>query len=82
MCRLKFVRGKQKEFLENVIRAHFGNQAVFARGFGVKRKTVNDWLKEKNLLPKSVFERICSKFPECNYFEALSLKNCLKTGAG
>jgi len=67
--RLKFQKGKQRELLESVIRNEFKHLKDFVEFVGYSRKNVFGWRKEKILLPKSIFKKICKAFPEYNHFE-------------
>ncbi len=66
--RLRFQKGKQKEFLEKVIWEEFKLLNKFVQFIGFSRRNVFDWRKEKLLLPKNVFERICISFPKYRNF--------------
>lgn len=68
--RLKFLEGKQKELLEKVIQKEFDSQSAFAKFIGVKGTTVRDWLKEKNNIPKSTFDKITVVRPQYNHFSS------------
>ncbi len=67
--RLRFVKGKQKEFLEEVIKNHFGTQAALGRFLETPKNTVKGWIHEKSNLPKSVFQQLIKLYPSYNYFE-------------
>jgi len=82
-CRLRFVEGKQKEFLNVIIQGCFGSQAAVSRFLGVSKTTVRHWVHGKNTLPKSAFERICNAFPEYKEFECFILEELpINWGAG
>lgn len=67
--RLRFQRGKQREFLEAVIQNHFGTQAALARFLEVHKHTVKGWLHEENNMPKSAFQKIITFYPVQKHFE-------------
>lgn len=62
--RLRFQKGKQKEFLEAVIKNHFRSQAALGRFLGFDRHTIRGWLIEKSNLSKSVFQKIVASYPQ------------------
>ena len=66
--RLKFKKGKQKEFLKNIIQ-EFGSQRKLAEFIGVSKTTVRDYLTERSNIPKSFFLKITRDFPELKIFE-------------
>ena len=72
--RLRFVEGKQKEFLEEVIREEFGSVKKFVEFIGFSRSGVFVWRTERNLLPKGIFQRICTRFPKYRAFESFILE--------
>ncbi len=67
--RLRFQEGKQREFLETVARNEFGSHKEFAQYVGFERHSVLEWRKEKYLLPSSVLDKICARFPEYEKFK-------------
>ena len=67
--RLKFVNGKQKEFLAAVIKDHFGSQAALARFLGFHKRAVCGWIAEENNIPKSTFQKIEQLYPEYKSYE-------------
>jgi len=67
--RLCFVKGKQKEFLEEVIKNHFGTQAALGRFLETPKNTIKGWIYEQSNLPKSVFLQLIHLYPSCSFFE-------------
>jgi len=67
--RLRFVEGKQREFLGEVIRNHFSTQAALGRFLGFHKQTIRGWLIEKSNLPKSVFQQLIQLYPSYSCFE-------------
>lgn len=67
--RLKFEKGKQKEFLETVIKEQFGSQAGLGSFLGCGKRTVCGWRTEKNNIPKSVFQKLIESYPQYKKFE-------------
>ncbi len=72
--RLKFQKGRQGEFLETVIYAEFNNLEGFAKFAGFSRRCLFDMRREKILLPKRVFEKICKIFPKYEYFSGFIIE--------
>lgn len=61
--RLKFAKGKQREFLEAVIQNHFRTQVALSQFLGLHKHTIRGWIHERNNIPKSVFQKILGAYP-------------------
>ena len=72
--RLGFVSGKQREFLETVIRKEFKSINDFVQFLGFSRRAVLSWRREDILLPSKVFEKICASFAQYRKFEKFILE--------
>ena len=66
--RLKFAEGKQREFLEVLIRNHFRTQVALSQFLGLHKHTIRGWIHERNNIPKSVFQKILDAYPLYNFF--------------
>jgi hypothetical protein len=66
--RLKFRKGKQKEFLKNVLE-NFGSQRKLAKFLGIAHTTLKDWIREKNNISKSKFNVLIKEFPRYKIYE-------------
>jgi hypothetical protein len=66
--RLKFQKGKQKEFLEKVLE-NFDSQRELAQFLGIAHTTLRDWVKEKNNISKSKFYFVLESFPKYNIYK-------------
>ena len=66
--RLRFQQGKQREFLEEVIKERFGTQTALGRFLGVHKHTVKGWVHEEKNMSKSTFQKIVTKYPFYKHF--------------
>jgi len=76
--RLKFEKGKQRELLESVVQNEFRYLSDFVKFIGFSRRNIFNWRKEKTLLPKSIFDKICLSFPKYKKFKPLILNELPK----